>query len=82
MKTNTMGRVTTEATIESMRDLYGVELGVLLPEEVRRITVPNALVDTGATLLSLPPSIRRSHNKTGTGSRDASRPGGQAPSRS
>jgi clan AA aspartic protease len=52
-----MGRVTTEATIESLKDLYGVELGVLAPENVRRITVPDALVDTGATLLSIPPSL-------------------------
>jgi predicted aspartyl protease len=57
METGIMGRVTTEATIESMRDLYALESGHLTQEKVRRITVPDALVDTGATLLSLPASM-------------------------
>jgi len=49
-----MGRVTTEATIESLQDLYAVRAGILTPERVRRVAVPDAVVDTGATLLSLP----------------------------
>lgn len=49
-----MGRVTTEITVESLKDLYAVEQGILAPEKVRRIVVPDALVDTGATFLSLP----------------------------
>jgi predicted aspartyl protease len=49
-----MGRVLTEATIENLGDLFAVENGTLKPEQVRRITVSDALVDTGATLLALP----------------------------
>jgi predicted aspartyl protease len=51
---DTMGRVQTEATIENLKDLWAVELGVRSPDQVRRVTVPDALVDTGATLLSIP----------------------------
>ena len=50
----TMGRVLTEATIENLEDLWAAKRGLRSPEDVRRIVVPDALVDTGATLLSLP----------------------------
>jgi predicted aspartyl protease len=49
-----MGRVLTEATIENLEDLWAAKRGLLAAEQVRRITVADALVDTGATLLSLP----------------------------
>jgi predicted aspartyl protease len=49
-----MGRVLTEATIENLEDLWAAKRGLMPPDQVRRITVPDALVDTGATLLSLP----------------------------
>ena len=49
-----MGRVLTEATIESLQDLWDVKRGLLSPDKVRRVTVDDALVDTGATLLALP----------------------------
>ena len=54
METETVGRVLTEATIENLEDLWAVKRGLLEPDEVRRITITDALVDTGATLLSLP----------------------------
>lgn len=57
METETMGRVTTEATIESLRDLWDAERGQLAPDHVRRVTVSDALVDTGATMLSLPTRV-------------------------
>ena len=38
-------------------ELVAVKLGILAPENVRRITVEDALVDTGATRLGLPPSL-------------------------
>src|SRR5262245_60596992 len=50
----TMGKVIVSATIENLRDLYQASDGKLKPEEVRRVEVADALVDTGATLLSLP----------------------------
>jgi len=49
-----MGRVVTEATIENLEDLWAERRGLCPPDQVRRLTVPDALVDTGATLLSLP----------------------------
>jgi predicted aspartyl protease len=52
-----MGRVTVQATIENLEDLWEVERGLRQPEQVRRVTVPNALVDTGASLLSIPRSM-------------------------
>ena len=54
-----MGRVTVEAKFENLKDLWAVEVGLVSPEEVRVITIPDALVDTGATLLSLPTSAIR-----------------------
>jgi clan AA aspartic protease len=56
---NGMGRVLTEATIENMKDLCGVEFGVLAPDQVRRLDVADALVDTGATLVSIPSHLIR-----------------------
>jgi len=52
-----MGRVPTEVTIENLKDLWAVERGLLPSDEVRRVTVSDALVDTGATLLSLPTRV-------------------------
>ncbi len=54
-----MGRVVTEAKFENLKDLWAVEQGFRSPEQARAITIPNALVDTGATLLSLPTSLIR-----------------------
>jgi clan AA aspartic protease len=54
METDAMGRVMTEATIESMDDLWKAKNGLIQPDQVRRVEVKDALVDTGATLLSLP----------------------------
>lgn len=55
----TMGRVTTEALVESLKDLWDCQRGQIAAAQVRRVTIPDALVDTGATLLSLPTSIIR-----------------------
>lgn len=49
-----MGRTTTEVTIENLGDIWDAENGRLAPENVRRVTVDDALVDTGASFLSLP----------------------------
>jgi clan AA aspartic protease len=54
MECDTMGRVLTEATIANLKDLWDAERGLIPPEHVRRVTVTDALVDTGATGLSLP----------------------------
>lgn len=54
METSTMGKVLVTAQVENLMDLYEVSQGRLKAEEVRRLEVPNALVDTGATYLCLP----------------------------
>src|SRR4051794_38219465 len=59
METDVMGRVLTEATIENLEDLWAVKRGLLPPEQARRVVVADALVDTGATLLSLPTRLIR-----------------------
>ncbi len=47
-------RHTTEIELVNLYDLVAVKLGVMTPEDVRRLTVMDALVDTGATGLCLP----------------------------
>lgn len=59
MDSTTMGRVTTEATIENLRDLWDAEQGRLAADPVRRLDLTDALVDTGATMLSLPTRLIR-----------------------
>ena len=53
-------RHTTRIELVNQYDLVAVKLGVMNAEEVRRLTVTDALVDTGATGLCLPiPLIER-----------------------
>ena len=52
-----MGRVTTEVSIFNLGDLYEVKQGRLNADQVRRIVVKDALVDTGASTLALTPSL-------------------------
>ena len=48
---------TTQIELANQEDLILVKAGVLNPEDVRSITIENALVDTGATGLCLPTSL-------------------------
>lgn len=50
-------RHTTEIKLVNLSDLLLVQVGAMEPEEVRRLTVEDALVDTGATRLCLPTSL-------------------------
>ncbi len=54
MGADVTGRVLTEATVENLSDLYLDNLGLLESKKVRRLTIDEALVDSGATILSLP----------------------------
>jgi clan AA aspartic protease len=54
METSEMGRVVVEARVENAQDEWDVKKGDLAPEKARVVTIPDALVDTGATGLSLP----------------------------
>jgi clan AA aspartic protease len=57
MESTPMGRVTTAAKIENLEDLWAIKRGIQAADQARSISVPDALVDTGATLLSLPPDL-------------------------
>ena len=50
-------RHTTKIELVNQKDQFLAEAGVIKPEEIRRATVEDALVDTGATRLSLPKSL-------------------------
>jgi len=52
-----MGRVTTEIIVENLNDLWDARAGRITDSAVRKSTIPAALVDTGATFLSLPTTI-------------------------
>ena len=54
METTTMGKVFVSAKIESLSDYTKMREGTLSPDQVRTVEVSDALVDTGATFLSLP----------------------------
>jgi predicted aspartyl protease len=60
METNTMGRVIVPARIENLGDYLGVIQGTMKPENARSVEVLDALIDTGATNLSLPSRFIRS----------------------
>ena len=59
MEIQVMGRVLTEAMLENLEDLWAAKRGLVSEMEIRRAFVKDALVDTGATLLSLPTRIIR-----------------------
>ena len=77
MEIETMGRVVTDAVVENLEDLYSAERGRIKPEEVRRIEIKDALVDSGATSLALPTrmigqlGLTKRPDKSGTSSRGA-----------
>ena len=50
-------RHTTRIEIANLKDLFLAEAGVIPEENVRQLTIEDALVDTGATRLSLPKPI-------------------------
>jgi predicted aspartyl protease len=59
MEIETMGRVLVTARIENLGDLFNVDQGIKRPEDVRFVEVTDALVDTGATMLSMPGRLIR-----------------------
>ena len=59
MESECMGRVLTQATIENLRDLWDQERGLIADDEVRFLEIDDALVDSGATLLSIPTRLIR-----------------------
>jgi len=59
METTEMGRVMTAATVENSGDVWMANQGHLPGDQVRKIDIAEALVDTGATLVSLPTRMIR-----------------------
>jgi predicted aspartyl protease len=57
METAAMGKVLVAARIENLYDLHEVSLGSRAADAVRFAEVTDALVDTGASTLSLPRSM-------------------------
>ena len=57
MGTDAMGRVTVAAKIENAGELFMLGKGLIQPDQVHRIEVSDALVDAGATALSMPKSL-------------------------
>ena len=45
---------TTRIEIANLKDMNLAEAGVINPEQIRRLTVEDAVIDTGATRLALP----------------------------
>ena len=45
---------TTKIELANRKDQFLADAGVIKPEDIRRVTVEDAVVDTGATGLSLP----------------------------
>ncbi len=62
---------TTSIELVNQRELILADSDVIKPEEVRRLTADNAIVDTGATRLSLPKSLVEQLGLTVIGSRKA-----------
>ena len=59
METKLMGQVLTQATIENLKDLWDAERGLRPADQVRRLTLDDALVDSGASTLALPTRLIR-----------------------
>ena len=54
MENATMGRVVVSAKMENIADCVEVMQGKRKPEDVRTLVIDDALVDTGATTVSMP----------------------------
>ena len=54
MEIVTVGKVVVPGRIENLEDVYRAEKGDLPADGIRLVDVTDALVDTGATLLSVP----------------------------
>jgi len=54
MESGTMGIVLVSARIENLYDVKDAEKGLITSDQVRRVEVNDARVDTGATYVSMP----------------------------
>ena len=54
MENETMGRTVVPAKIENVSELCFASKGIIPEDQVHRVEVPDALVDTGSTYLGMP----------------------------
>lgn len=59
MEIDSIGKVLVSARIENLVDVYQAAQGAIQADEVRSVEVEDALVDTGATMLSMPGRLIR-----------------------
>jgi len=52
-----VGKITVQMELTNFADQVLADRGYIQPEEVRQLSIPDAVVDTGATTLSLPISL-------------------------
>lgn len=52
-----MGKVRVEVRVQNLNDLEKFRAGELPADQVRQVVVPDALVDSGATMFSLPTAL-------------------------
>ena len=76
METVTMGKVVVSAKIENMTDAMFVREGIDPHRPIRTVQVNDALVDTGATMLSLPQRLITELGLRRVSSRTARTPAG------
>ena len=74
-----MGKVLVTATIENLEDLFNAERGVLPRDQVRRVEITDALVDTGASGLMMPKRMIAALGLRPTRTRQARGIGGTVP---
>jgi predicted aspartyl protease len=81
METREMGRVVCTVKVENLEDLWEVKNGRMDSADARHVEIDEALVDTGASTLSLPTrfikklglqKVRERRVRTGNGPRDVS----------
>src|SRR5207248_5273509 len=72
----TMGKVIVQAKITNLKDTWDADRGLRSSAEIRTTVIPNALVDSGATLLALPPSLIQQLGVNRTATRRARTAGG------
>ena len=78
---NQMGQVIAAITITNHIDQILAERGFILESEVRTVTLDNVLVDTGATLLSLPTAVVEKLGLPVSGSTEVKTANGLVPAR-
>jgi predicted aspartyl protease len=57
METREMGKVVVAVRIENLEDVHRARQGAIAPDQIRAVDVPDAVVDTGATMFSMPPRL-------------------------